>query len=492
MDKERIKNGLRAYLVYAIIFLKKTAFGKKEAHGVKTKLFGILVVLSAAAMMLTGCRDSIFLEKDAKDEYHRYGKEELSDGKVYVKDGTGFYLLYQGERSFSSAATTQNETRVAWNRETADEKIPTLYKGESLAYCTKNSVPESTVLERFVDGGYTIGIRGIKRTDVNEETGYNLPFTTDGNIYKESQAETAFADYDDSNKIILSEVDEKPVTNYELSRCGTILGLKKGKTYKMDAYVGSHQEKIDLIADVHVFFSDSFSKIEKDSITLTKNGYASIKLPEDTPSGYYYLGSSGLFRYINCEKAKAPDKEKIDYDEGLTRPITGTEERADVDEESDGKDNKITKEIAVEEENTSITVQIKALDEKISVYDVTVVKPDKTEEKLTATDGVYIFHAEEAETGTYLFTITGKDLSDDKIEVKTDLKKSESKETEQEDSEVPVQQPVTEQPAPSAPVTQNSSTESETGTETEIYYEEVPQEVNPLYSTEQSGTQPAP
>jgi len=260
-------------------------------------------------LTLGGCsKDQIFAEEKVPDSINPLKRTQLEDGKYYIKDGTDFYLAYNADSSFTNGTDTADaKSRIVWTSESEEALIPTLYKGEILAFCTTSSLPENFTLERFKDLGYSFGIRNL-------DSGTNSYYSTSlrGVLKSGSDIETILSPLD-TNEIGISAVSGNAVEKEDISECGTIKGLERNKTYDVDIYIGSVYAQKEIKADTRVFQSSEIIKIT--DFTLTKNSYIQIGLPEDLKSGFYYIDGAGMFRYIEEPRYEAKEIEVYDYNE---------------------------------------------------------------------------------------------------------------------------------------------------------------------------------
>lgn len=272
---------------------------------------------------------------------HPYTISEISGGNYYVKDGNSFYLpasgiFYsniKGDTLIAEEAKPENRL-VMYQMD--DIEIPTMYSDSLLIYKAKEggSIPETCVLERFRDEGYSIGIRGLEfqnnkcHTEVSNVTFYP------GSSISSINVQTG-------NDLILDKIDGTAITEKALSTIGTIKGLTQGKAYTVDAYSGTTYIGGDYIADIHMFSSMEYYEIN--DYSMDPSNYAILEFPKDLWSGYYYVNGVGLIRYINHPKSMGDSVEdynvayyiKDDSGNIVTNPATiGNKEEELNDENS--------------------------------------------------------------------------------------------------------------------------------------------------------------
>ena len=153
----------------------------------------------------------------------------LEDGCFYVmkSDGT-FHRLYLGETSFGGrpVAPSASVKRVAWFGKDAD-RIPTMYRGESIAYRSSAEFSETFHIERFEDLGYTIGICGMKESG----TGRYKFSTNPENMQIDMNASTGILYRLGDHIVTLDRIGDIELRKGNISKAGTVVGLERGKTY---------------------------------------------------------------------------------------------------------------------------------------------------------------------------------------------------------------------------------------------------------------------
>ncbi|MGF7010519.1 septum formation topological specificity factor MinE [Lachnospiraceae bacterium PF1-22] len=462
----------------------------------------ITAFLLVGALMLgiTGCgsKAMIFQERKLPDSITPIKTEQLKAQTYYIKDGTDFFSTYKGEGSSTGSVETAMSTKILWNTQAQDDLIPTLYQDEVIAYATAGDIPDDFRIERYKDLGFSIGIRQLE----SGEQYYKASASSNikpGSSFASLLSETSIS------TIGISAVDGKRLTDDDVSKSGTILGLKKGKEYQVELYAGSSFTKETLKADTHVFQSSEVIQI--DDFVLTKNGYIQIEMPNSLKTGYYNIEGVGMFRYIAERKCVAKAFDKYDYNERNTDTIsTAVDDTLEVDY--------ITKNIKVDEDYKTITFMVSEKD-NVEIKDISITLPDKTQAKLkkkyeTAKEWEYTTDIEEesAPQGNYKVKITGKNVEE--LEVVVDygmvVQKAEKKEKEDEKKEDSNEDVVITEPNANTPSTSNptnatgnssnssggSSYNSNSGTSVDedeyIYYEKPVND--PLTSPDTSETMP--
>lgn len=310
--------------------------------------------------LLTGCSD----DEEAKTEETRkpdteLTTKELSDGNYYIRHKDGkFTELYTGKASFdtSGGASEASDDRVFWYKK--DFKyIPTLYtgKGDTLVYYSKNNFDENFKFERFYDLGYSVGIckmtikdsgRYSISTDKEENTTYpggdtdkllSMGDDENGSVVIDAVAgqllrATKASDESDSFE------DSKYVTQWK-----TIKGLKEGAYYNFSIYKGTVRKNFKFRANVRILGSAEY--MESADYVYDKNNQKiiNIGIPNNFHSGYYYVNSGGVFRYVvgsqynESTSFNEPNEYPEDSDKQVDTSVTGYDE--DDDDESDLDDD---------------------------------------------------------------------------------------------------------------------------------------------------------
>ena len=129
--------------------------------------------------------------------------------------------------------------------------------GDYLLYVHDETVPESIVFERFADYRYTIGISNMQ-ADMGGH--YYLMFAdVEDDDYKyfidmESDA-SELTKLGVISKLYLDKVGNMRVDKDSVSDGGTVLNLKKDKTYTCEFYTGTYYQDFNLKANIHSFGS---------------------------------------------------------------------------------------------------------------------------------------------------------------------------------------------------------------------------------------------
>lgn len=261
-----------------------------------------IVTCISICILNVGCGDmEIFEDKDAKYNMKAVEKEELTNGKYYVKDGTKFYLIH--DLDASSKGTDLNTRKCAWTLKD-DKLIPNYYCNELIAQASVEvNTEKSLVLERYKDCGYSIGIYGAEFHD-----GF-ITFSANQDIIRSTSAFDEIKNKESSH-IMIESINGNPVNESMINEAGIIMGMEENASYDITFYAGTTYMQATVKADTH--FYQSYEIYQLNDYTITKNGYVSITLPEDLESGYYRLAGEGFFRYYNFKKGEQ-DLASVDY-----------------------------------------------------------------------------------------------------------------------------------------------------------------------------------
>lgn len=273
---------------------------------------------------ITGCEQRGKKEEVIEEVEIISDMNELEDGRYYILHDGKYYPLYKkGEATFNQdeASSSPLDSRSLFYMDDW-EKIPTMYMGDSLIYYTSDNLNESVIFERFEDLGYSIGICNLSRMDsgryaLNATTGDD---TKNRNINYKSDA-ARLLDLD-STQVIIDNIGGAQLRSGNISRGGTIIGLSKDKLYSTDLYVGTKLKNYVLKADTRILTSMEGYTINNYAFLRSK--IIEIYIPEYFNTGYYKVGSDGVFRFVRGKAYtemtdfnvpnNIPDEEKEEQD----------------------------------------------------------------------------------------------------------------------------------------------------------------------------------
>jgi hypothetical protein len=153
------------------------------------------------------------------------------------------------------------------------------------------------------------------------------------------------------SKLYLDKVGDMKIDKNAVSDGGTVLKLKKDKTYTCEFYTGTYYQDFNLKANIHSF--GSMERFVSYEYEFMHSNFIAIKIPDYFVSGYYFVNGVGLFRYVSDEDAAkysgAAYDENINWNEPmilynedgtiLYDPSDPDRFEKDVDETSDPGDN---------------------------------------------------------------------------------------------------------------------------------------------------------
>ena len=268
----------------------------------KTKTIALMLAASVC-LASTGC-SSQSASNSTESEYAYLKK--LSNNTFYILNSSNECTpVFMPDITFEEGSTpsTPSDRRVVWFKDTENDKIPTLYAGDSLIFKTSGVLDETFHFERFEDLGYSVGICGLSETESGR---YSLSTDPDkNNTYPYGDTDVLLT-FKNSTLILDSlggvdlRVPEKTENGISLggslSRAGTITGLSKGKKYLAQVYSGTELHEYEFTADVRILASMETYKTTDfnfESETVIK-----INIPESFNNGYYMINGKGLFRYV--------------------------------------------------------------------------------------------------------------------------------------------------------------------------------------------------
>lgn len=305
----------------------------------------LLSGLTMCIALSTGCSTNATGSGGNEDKANAY-LEKMEEGKYYVlhKDKS-FQEVYWGAATFDEedVVSSPNDNRVIWFDESMYKQIPTLYQGDELVYRTTDEIVETFNFERFEDFGYSVGLCGLKETDSGR---YSISTDKDdNNTFPGGDTDELLLL--DNDTVIIDTLGGKalraPVTtengvklNSPVSRCNSILNLKKDVTYKAEIYEGTELKEYNFKADKRIMASMEVR--ETNDFTFEQEVIMNINIPSDFHNGYYMINGMGVFRYVNGTSYSENDDFNIpnETDENTTSQ-TGTQEDSVVSEPSESE-----------------------------------------------------------------------------------------------------------------------------------------------------------
>jgi hypothetical protein len=363
----------------------------------------LIFTLIASSALLTGC-ESLFEEQRNKYELVPEKNDKLEEDTYYVKSGTDLYPVYAAAGTAMGTALKIEPNRVLWLME--DESlVPTLYKGEVIAYASQNEL-EGTSLERFKDSGYSIGTYQMEWDEENEEFDYEL-----STVIEDSSCYKVFSE-DKSEKFSIKEINGQKVSKDMANSAGVFTCLEKDADYEVSYYSGTYFEKAVFTAGTHMF--QAYELFSLDDVEATKNGYLEIHLPEDLKSGWYMIGGKGIFKYVAHER----DSSKEPFGDEWNDPYFTNE----IDSYSYAQKYSVSFDTTTRDATINVTIDPNSIgDDGISVqaqspdgtiYDLTNEKVSNTYKGKYETENgtVYSVTLDEAVPGKWLVYISPKTI----------------------------------------------------------------------------------
>lgn len=390
----------------------------------KKKFLLTLFTLIVSVTMLTGCNKEE--EEVVSYDLVAYQIDQLCESTYYVQTGDGFYPVTPGTMTVGenegAIAEQVNNNRMVWYG-LDDNQIPTLYKNQSLVFCTANQIPASWVFERYEDLGYTIGIRALTPNSAGRyETvldGYTL--------HPMSSAYTQLSSLANGTIVGIDRIGATQINNNYVSRGGTITGLAKDQVYSVDVYQGSVYVNTNMTADTHAF--SSYELYETTDYSYNQSNYVTIKIPDYFVSGYYYINGAGMFKYVANDSSQGISGVNfntpyyVGYDEDGNL-ITAEQQKqmkeqevTEVEKINEGNEWKFTQSIDTSMENLNITITysdmatVKETETVAAQLELSTQGMDNTSEevpvsvpeaKLTAPDGTQYDFISSATDGNFL------------------------------------------------------------------------------------------
>lgn len=251
----------------------------------------ILLVLASCGRWDTDMQDSKMKDGvvilDSMDQLESGNCYILHDGKFYkpVLWNTSF-----GEEKKGGHAS---RSRTAWFSEEEFSAIPTLYAGDALIYyADAENFAERFYFERYEYVGYSVGICNLKQTESGR---YSLDAEPGNqNVDPDSDAARLLSL---NESVIIDYIGQAQLRSGNISAGGIILGLQKDKYYQTEAYVGSELRLGTMKADVVCL--NSFEGENIGDYEFLRSKIIEVHIPKNYHSGYYMVGGTGIFRYVN-------------------------------------------------------------------------------------------------------------------------------------------------------------------------------------------------
>ena len=247
--------------------------------------------------------------------HHKGGN--IEDDLEGVANEDVFFTCITGDYNFKNKEKEEelDYPRSIWVSSSEDADIPTVTTGDYLIYVSDTEVPDGIIFERFADYGYTIGISNL----IKDGSGhYYIDFSdTDEDDYKyfvdmNSDA-SQVVDLDPITRLYLDKAGDVKVREDSVSDGGTVLGLKKDKSYVCQFYTGTYYQDFKMTANIHSF--SSMERFISYDYEFMHSNFIVITIPDYFKSGYYFVNGVGLVRYVSDADAKSYNGKA--YDDGI-------------------------------------------------------------------------------------------------------------------------------------------------------------------------------
>ena len=266
----------------------------------KNRIIPIIISVAMAAGLMTGCgkkKDEV-MQTLPEMEIQAYKLEDCIENTYYVKHGDMYYPLQTGIMNWTPGeeedSSSDENLKTLWFG-SDDALIPTLYTDDRIVYIGPATFTQNFQWKRFQDDGYTVGIRGLTKTDTNK---YAF-IKSEGVLYPESTAYQALMEtVADESILVFDKINGTQVVSDNVAPSTTIKNLNHNEKYTLDLYLGTAYGAFDVLADTHAYsWMESF---ETSEYVLNHDNYAEMAVPSDWKQGYYMINDAGLFRYINA------------------------------------------------------------------------------------------------------------------------------------------------------------------------------------------------
>lgn len=269
----------------------------------KLKKIVTILLISCMAFSVDGCGKKE--EEVAQNEHYEY-LNGLKDGGYYIlhKDNTVEPLIFPYATFEKGNIGGPSNSRIFIMNQEEYDSVPVLYEGDKLIYYYTGVLTEEFHFERFEDMGYSIGIAGM---DITNSGRYSIPTGEDSVLYPEG--DTAMLQNFENEIVLMDSLGGVPLRGVRneggegftfetdsISRCGSITGLKKDKSYKAEIYAGTRLYNYSFTADKRFFAS--METTDTINFNFESETIANIDIPSYYNSGFYTINSYGIFRYV--------------------------------------------------------------------------------------------------------------------------------------------------------------------------------------------------
>lgn len=362
----------------------------KNNYFIKKTISSILI--GAASVALLSSCGSIIQEYVDPYELQALKYNELEEDVYYVKSGTDFYKVYAAPGSAGGMATKVDETRLFWlNKD--ESLVPTLYKGEVIAYSSTKKEITGAQLERYYDVGYSIGVQGMEWDEANSQFDFDITNATTG-----SNSFTTFSE-DESEFFSIVSINDQITTQDMANDAGVFTCMEQDKAYDIGYYSGTYYKEATITASTHMLQMAELYYL--DNVEATKNGYIEIKLPDYLKTGWYKVAGAGIFKYIDHERDGSPDPVGDEWNDPFFLSTEASYSYA----------QRYSVHFDYTTSNVFINVSVDSESIENDQISITALSPDGTEYELTGSGGRYTVQLDKAIAGTWYVFISPKTIS---------------------------------------------------------------------------------
>lgn len=406
----------------------------------KKKIIALLLITLCALNMTACSLDTISSISEDKTSFADVN--DLQSGKAYIwsddKNSLEKDVNFPAKKDvfFTCPTGTSNcefkninivDNHTVWV-DSENEDIPTLTSSDKLIYIILNGdIPESFTFERMADYGYSVGISGLTADkgnhyyislNVTNKDGYKEFFN------EESDAVDVGTALSGVEKIYLDKIGDTEINSKTVSKGGTVLGLKKNKSYVCNFYQGTSYQDFQLSSKYHTF--SMMERFDIYDFDFLHSNCISLTIPDYFKTGYYYVNGVGLFRYVSDEDLKNYNGKDYDKNINWNDPIILYDENGmttydpsqDTDEGDDGlSDEDLPAANSLEQSQVNwvyeatdkdfvATVEVSQAIRNADASVLTVTRPDGTSEEIEEFNSSFTFKETEPQSGTYNFLIT--------------------------------------------------------------------------------------
>lgn len=275
-------------------------------RGATVKKWKLIITLISVLLVIISLMSGCSSKEETQDSYTL---NNLPEG-YFIKKGDNFYPLYSGGKAFSEGSISQlmgrEKPAAVWGLE-QEISIPVLGKDDELIYKGDTALPDAVGFIEMKDYGVTVGMVLAKTADSNV---YGLTSNAEFMLCPTSSVQNALKTATSELKDIrISGLSDTKITDDILTDINTVKNLEAGKKYALHYYEGSYYREKDVYADTRIFNINKKGLYATSTYSYSRDGYVSISMPTELPSGYYYVETAGMFQYEHFEKNETSPNE---------------------------------------------------------------------------------------------------------------------------------------------------------------------------------------